>query len=269
MIKKKNRITTVEIQAMKDRGEKIVMLTAYDSLFASLEDAAEIDIILVGDSAGMVIAGHETTVPVRMEHMLYHTRCVSRVVKRAMIVGDMPFMSFQVSAESALLNAGRFLQESRAQAVKLEGGEEIAPTVRRITEAGIPVMGHIGVTPQSINRFGGYSVRGKEPDEADKLKRDAKVLEESGAFAIVLEKITGELATTISQSLRIPTIGIGGGSGCDGQVLVVYDMLGLFELFRPKFVRRYMELARDISQAFQHYRDDVKGGKFPGPKESY
>lgn len=269
MSKKIDRVTTIEIQAMKERKEKIVMLTAYDTIFAGLEDEAGIDVILVGDSAGMVIAGHETTLPVKMEHMLYHTDCVSRSVKRAMVIADMPFMSFQVSPARALENAGRFLQEAGAHGVKIEGGEEMAETVHKISSVGIPVVGHIGLTPQSINRFGGYSVKGKDQEEAAQLKRDALALEEAGAFMIVLEKITRELAESITLSLKIPTIGIGSGPGCDGQVLVVYDMLGLYELFRPKFVRRYMELAREVSAAFTKYRDDIKNGNFPGPGESY
>jgi len=264
-----NRVTTLEIQSMKERGEKIVMLTAYDALMAGLEDKAGIDVILVGDSAGMVVAGHETTIPVTIEQMLYHTSCVTRSVKRAMVVGDMPFMTFQVSPEQALENAGRFLKEGGAHAIKVEGGVEMAETIKKISSAGIPVVGHIGLTPQSINRFGGYTVKGKDADEADQLKLDALEVEKAGAFMVVLEKITSPVAAEITKSLKIPTIGIGSGPECDGQVLVVYDMLGLYELFRPKFVRRYLELAGDIGQAFVRYRDDIKNGDFPGPKESY
>ncbi len=269
MEKKPERMTTVALKAMKERGEKIVMLTAYDALFAELEDDAGIDVILVGDSAGMVVAGYETTIPMDLEYMLYHTRCVSRAVRKAMVVGDMPFMSFQVSPEEAVRNAGRFLKEGRAQGVKVEGGVEMAETVRRIASVGIPVMGHIGLTPQSINRFGGYTIRGKSSEEAAELKRDALALEEAGAFMIVLEKVFGETAQAITESLTIPTIGIGSGPGCDGQVLVMYDMLGLFEKFKPKFVRRYLNLAGEARSAFRQYKEDIKNGSFPGPEETY
>jgi 3-methyl-2-oxobutanoate hydroxymethyltransferase len=268
-MKKSERITTIELQAMKKRGEKIVVLTAYDALLAGLEDAAGIEIILVGDSAGMVIAGYDTTLPVKMEPMLYHTSCVSRSVKRAMVIADMPFMSFQVSAEQALINAGRFLQEAGAQGIKIEGGEEMAETVRKITTVGIPVMGHIGLTPQSIHKFGGYILRGKTQEDAIRLKKDALALQEAGAFMIVLEKIARTVAQDITKSLKIPTIGIGSGSGCDGQVLVVYDMLGLYQQFKPKFVRRYLEMADEITQALIKYRNDIKSGDFPGPDECY
>jgi len=269
MSKSGQRVTVPVIQAMKERKDKIVMLTAYDAVFAELEDTSGIDVILVGDSAGMVVAGHETTVPVGMDEMVYHTRCVSRVVKRAMVVGDMPFMSFQVSAEKALENAGRFLKEGRAHAVKMEGGEEIAETVSRVSRAGIPVVGHIGLTPQSINRFGGYILQGQDPEKAAGLQRDAKALEEAGAFMIVLEKVDGEVAADISRQLKIPAIGIGSGVHCDGQVLVVYDMLGLYKNFHPKFVRRYMNLADDAGRAFKDYIEDIKENRFPGPEESY
>ena len=269
MVKNIQRVYSVEIQAMKERKEKIVMLTAYDALFAGLEDEAGIDVILVGDSAGMVVAGHNTTLPVTMEQMLYHTSCVTRVVKRAMVVSDMPFMSFQLSPEQALANAGRFLKEAGAQGVKVEGGEEIADTVDKMVNSGIPVIGHIGLTPQSIYRFGGYTLQGRDPESAAKLKLDARSLEEAGACMIVLEKVVGELAKNITRSLRIPTIGIGSGVHCDGQVLVVYDMLGLYRHFRPKFVRRYLELAEEAGKAFVQYRDDIKNGQFPGPEESY
>ena len=263
------RVTVPIIQAMKERKEKIVMLTAYDALFAGLEDESGTEVILVGDSAGMVVAGHETTVPVGMDEMVYHTRCVSRVVKRAMVIGDMPFMSFQVSAEKAVENAGRFLKEGRAHAVKMEGGEEIAETIARVSNAGIPVAGHIGLTPQSINRFGGYVLQGKDPETAAKLKRDALAIEEAGAFMMVLEKVEHEVAAEITRQSKIPTIGIGSGVHCDGQVLVVYDMLGLYKQFHPKFVRRYLELADEVSGAFRRYGDDIKQGRFPGPDESY
>ena len=269
MTKHIQRMNAVEIQAMKERKEKITMLTAYDALFARLEDEAGIDVILVGDSAGMVVGGHDTTIPVTMEQMIYHTSCVSRVVKRAMVIGDMPFMSFQVSPQEALTNAGRFLKEGGAHGVKIEGGEEMSETVHKIVSAGIPVVGHIGLTPQAINRFGGYTLQGTDAESSAKLKRDARALEEAGAFMIVLEKVVSDLAMNITHSLRIPTIGIGSGVHCDGQVLVVYDMLGLYELFKPKFVRRYAELAKTVSGAFQQYRDDIKESRFPASEESY
>ena len=269
MVKNQTRITMPEIQAMKKRKEKIEMLTAYDALFAALEDNAGVDVILVGDSAGMVIAGHETTIPIGLEEMIYHTRCVTRGVKRAMVIGDMPFLSFQVSKEEAMKNAGRFMKEGRAHGVKLEGGVEIVETVDKISSAGIPVIGHIGLTPQSINRFGSYNVQGKDSASAERLKNDALALQEAGAFMIVLEKVESSLAKAITESLKIPTIGIGSGAGCDGQVLVVYDMLGLYKEFQPKFVRRYLDLADDVEKAFKRYIADIKEERFPGPKESY
>lgn len=269
MSKNQHHITVPEIQAMKERNEKIVMLTAYDALFASLEDEAGIDVILVGDSAAMVVAGHETTVPIGLDEMVYHTRCVTRRVKRAMVIGDMPFLSFQISKEEALRNAGRFMKEGRAHAVKLEGGSEIMETVDKISGSGIPVVGHIGLTPQSINRFGSYNVQGKDSETAAGLKNDALALQEAGAFTIVLEKVESGLAKAITESLKIPTIGIGSGAGCDGQVLVVYDMLGLNKEFHPKFVRRYLNLADDVDNAFRQYIADIKDGNFPSAKESY
>jgi len=262
------RVTVPEILAMKERKEKIVMLTAYDALFAGLEDEAGIDVILVGDSAGMVVAGNDTTLPVTMEEMLYHTRCAAKAIKRAMLVADMPFLSFQVSVEKAVENAGRFLKESSANAVKIEGGEEIVPVIKKLVEIGIPVVGHIGLTPQSINRFGGYATQGKDAESASRLKRDARAVEEAGAFMIVLEKVENDLAGEITRQLKIPTIGIGSGIHCDGQVLVVYDMLGLFKQFQPKFVRKYMNLAEDVTEAFRKYYEDIKNLKFPGAEES-
>jgi 3-methyl-2-oxobutanoate hydroxymethyltransferase len=269
MAKPSPRITTAEIQALKDKGEKITVLTAYDAIFATLEDEAGIEVILVGDSAGMVVAGHDSTLPVTMEQMLYHTRCVTRSVKRALVIADMPFMSFQISPEQALKNAGRFLQEGRANGVKLEGGAEMAETVSRMVEVGIPVVGHIGLIPQSINKFGGYFTQGADAITADRLLRDAKALESAGAFMIVLEKVASETARKITDSLKVPTIGIGSGPHCDGQVLVVYDMLGLFSQFKPKFVRRYLDLAGEVSKAFKLYREDIKTGKFPSQEESF
>lgn len=264
-----NRVTTVELRKMKERGEKIVVLTAYDALFGEIEDRAGVDVILVGDSAAMVVAGHETTHPITMDQMLYHCASVSRVVKRALVVADMPFLSFQVSVEDAVLNAGRFLKESGVQAVKLEGGVAIADTVKRLVELGIPVMGHLGLTPQSLHRFGGYEVRARDELEALQLMKDAKALEEAGVFAIVLEKIPRVLASDVSKSLKIPTIGIGSGPECDGQVLVNYDMLGLYEKIKPRFVRKYMEMAKLVSESVTKYCQDVRSGNFPSDKESY
>jgi len=264
-----SRVTVPEILAMKERKEKIVMLTAYDALFAGLEDEAGVDVILVGDSAGMVVAGNDTTLPVTMEEMLYHTRCAAKAVKRAMIIADMPFLSFQVSPEKAVENAGRFLKESHANGVKIEGGEEMASTISRIVSIGIPVVGHIGLTPQSINRFGAYTTQGKDIESASQLKRDARALEEAGAFLVVLEKVESNLAGEITQQLKIPTVGIGSGIHCDGQVLVVYDMLGLYKQIQPKFVRKYLNLAEDVLQAFKNYAADIKNLKFPGAEETY
>ncbi len=263
------KVTTKTLLEMKKRGEKIAMLTAYDFLIAKLLDESGIDVILVGDSLGNVFQGHETTLPVTVEDMIYHTKAVCRGVKRAMVVVDMPFLSYQVSVEEAVRNCGRVLKETCAEGVKLEGGSEILGVVQKLTSVGIPVMGHLGLTPQSIHKFGGYDLRGASEDEAEKILNDAKALESAGAFAIVLEKIPAELAKKITDSILIPTIGIGAGPFCDGQVLVVYDMLGLFEEFKPKFVRRYAEVAKVIKEAFKNYISDVKNGKFPSESESY
>ncbi|MCX8010710.1 MAG: 3-methyl-2-oxobutanoate hydroxymethyltransferase [Ignavibacteria bacterium] len=253
----------------KANKEKITALTAYDYLIARLLDRAGIDIVLVGDSLGNVFQGHGTTLPVTLDDMIYHTTAVQRGVHRAMIVVDMPFMSYQTNIDEAFRNAGRIMKETDAGAVKLEGGELIAKTVAKLTENGLPVMGHIGLTPQSIHRFGGYQPRGREKEEAEQLLRDAKALEDAGAFSIVLEKIPAELAKKITNSIKIPTIGIGAGKYCDGQVLVVYDMLGLLDEFYPRFVRKYMNLSTDILKAFEKYVQDVKSGDFPNEKESY
>ena len=263
------KVTVPRIIQMKQKGEKIAALTAYDCLMASILDEAGLDIILVGDSAGMVVAGCLTTLPVTMEEMLYHTKAVARGVKRALVVADMPFLSFQINPEKALENAGRFLKEAGAEAVKLEGGREMAQTIKKIVDSGIPVMGHPGLTPQSVNKFGGYGLRGKTEDEAEKLLQDARVLEKVGVFSIVLEKIPADLAKKVTESVGVPTIGIGAGRYCDGQVLVTHDMLGLFEKFKPKFVRRYAELGREIREACRRYTEDVKRGDFPSEKESY
>lgn len=266
---KRERVTTAKLSAMKAEGKKIAALTAYEGLFARLLDEVDVDVILVGDSLGMVFAGYETTVRVTMDQMLYHTRIVTDGVERALVVGDMPFMSFQVSMEEALRNAGRFLQEAGAQAVKVEGGEEVADRVRRMVDVGIPVMGHLGLTPQSIHKFGGYGVRAKAEAEALKLVHDAEVLEQAGVFCMVLEKIPHGLAKEVSEKVRVPTIGIGAGPHCDGQILVTQDLLGLFERFRPKFVRRYAELGKTAREACTAYVADVRGGTFPSLEESF
>lgn len=267
--KRLRKVTTRSLRTMKEQGEPISALTAYDYLMAQLLDRAGIDMILVGDSAGMVVQGLDTTVTVTLEHMLYHCQVVSRGVERALVVGDMPFMSYQINADEALRNAGRLIKESGVEAVKVEGGEKICDTVRRIVDVGIPVMGHLGLTPQSIHKFGTYQVRGTDPAEAAAMRRDAKALEDAGAFAIVIEKIPAALATEISKSVSVPIIGIGAGAGCDGQILVSQDMLGLYTRFHPRFVRRYAELGSEMLEAFEHYRRDVKGREFPGPDESY
>lgn len=267
--KKIKRTTVPAIVEMKRQGRRIAVLTAYDALMASILDASGIDIILVGDSAGMVMGGHENTLAVTMDEMLLYTRSVRRSVNRALLVADMPFLSYQTSIPDAVKNAGRFLQEAGAEAVKLEGGRAIEPTVCRLTELGIPVMGHIGLTPQSVHSFGGYGLQGSEKARADELKKDALALQEAGAFSIVLEKIPAALAKEISASLSIPTIGIGAGPHCDGQVLVSHDMLGLYDKFKPKFVRRYAEMGKEMMEAFIRYIEDVKEGNFPAEDESY
>jgi 3-methyl-2-oxobutanoate hydroxymethyltransferase len=266
---KVKKVTTVCLQDMKKRGEKIAVLTAYDALFARLEDQAGVDIILVGDSAAMVVAGGSSTLTATMEQMLYHVQCVSRGVQRALLVADMPFLSFQITPEQAVANAGRFLAEAGAEAVKLEGGRPIIEAVKRLVDVGIPVMGHLGLTPQSINKFGGWEVRAREKSEAKALLDDAKALQDAGAFAIVLEKIPSPLAAEVTRSITIPTIGIGSGPECDGQVLVNYDMLGLYEQFNLRFVRKYRRLAEEVGGAVKEYIRDVKNGSFPSADESY
>ena len=265
----RRKITTKSLRRMKERGEVISALTAYDFTMGRLVDRAGVDLILVGDSVATVVQGKETTVGVTMEQMLYHAALVSAAVDRALVVGDLPFMSFQVNADEALRNAGRMVKESGVEAVKLEGGSVIAGTVRRIVDVGIPVMGHLGLTPQSIHKFGTYAVRATTPKEAEEVRRDAKALEDAGAFALVLEKVPAALATSISKDLSIPVIGIGAGGGCDGQILVSHDMLGLYTDFHPRFVRRYAEMAEDITKAFGHYVRDVKSREFPSQAESY
>jgi 3-methyl-2-oxobutanoate hydroxymethyltransferase len=262
-------VTTRTLLTMKQSGEKIAMLTAYDFLVAKLLDQVGIDIILVGDSLGNVVQGHETTLPVTVDDMIYHAKAVKRAVRNALIVVDMPFMSYQNSVDEAIRNCGRVMKEVGVGAVKLEGGEYIAEIVRHLVKIGIPVMGHLGLTPQAINKFGTYEVRAQEKAEAAELVKDAKVLAEAGVFAMVLEKIPARLASRVTASVPVPTIGIGAGGACDGQVLVVYDMLGMTEEFRPRFVRRYAEMAEEMRKAFRGYIGDVRQGNFPSEEESY
>jgi 3-methyl-2-oxobutanoate hydroxymethyltransferase len=254
---------------MKASGVRIAMLTAYDYTSARILDSAGIDVILVGDSASNVMAGHETTLPITLDQMVYHAQCVVRGVSRALVVVDLPFGSYQGNSIQALNSAVRVMKESGAHAVKVEGGRSIVPTVERILEAGIPVMGHLGLTPQSIYRFGSYQVRGREDDEAIELSEDAILLEKAGVFGIVLEKIPAPLAKSVTASLSIPTIGIGAGGGCDGQVLVTHDALGLTTDFNPRFVRRYAQLDVQITEAVARYIQDVRAGDFPAEEESY
>ncbi len=262
------RITINQIKEMKQKGEKIAMLTAYDYSTAKLVDEAGIPLILVGDSLGMVVLGYESTIPVTMEEMLHHTKAVVRGTKQAMVIGDMPFMTYHISVEDALRNAARFIQEGGAQAVKLEGGVTVAEKVRRIVECGIPVMGHIGLTPQSIHQLGGHKIQGKTPEAAARLLEDAKTLEKAGAFAIVLETVPSQLAKIITQKIVIPTIGIGAGAGCDGQVLVINDILSLSD-FIPKHAKQYAKLADIIRNAVTEFYNEVKTGSFPTDKQSF
>lgn len=263
----KNTVSTFREQ--KAKGEKISMLTAYDYSTAKLMDEAGINGILVGDSLGMVVLGYEDTLPVTMEDMIHHTAAVCRGAKNTLVVGDMPFMSYQVSVEEAVYNAGRLMKEGRCQAVKLEGGASVCLQIRAITNASIPVMAHIGLTPQSINAFGGFKVQGKSEEAAKKLLEDAKAVEEAGAFAVVLECVPAKLAELISKSISIPTIGIGAGAGCDGQILVYQDMLGLFSDFTPKFVKKYANVGEMTTQAFRDYIADVQEGSFPAPEHTF
>ena len=263
------RITTNTLQKMKTSGRKISMLTAYDYSFARLFDAAGIDVLLVGDSASNVMAGHETTLPITLDQMIYHAASVIRGAARCLVVVDMPFGSYQSNSDIALASAIRIMKETGAHAIKLEGGEEVLESVRKIIGAGIPVMAHLGLTPQSIYKFGTYNVRAKEEAEANKLRADAKLLEEAGCFALVLEKIPAQLAKEVSESLHIPTIGIGGGKYCDGQVLVMHDMLGITTEFKPRFLRQYLNLNEQITKAVHNYIQDVKAGDFPNDAESY
>ncbi len=265
----KMRVTIEQIKEMKQRGEKIPMLTAYDYSTARLIDESGVPLILVGDSLGMVVLGYETTIPVTMEEMLHHTKAVVRGAKRALVVGDMPFMTYHISRDEALRNAARFIQEGGAQAVKLEGGENVAETVRHIVSCGIPVMGHIGLTPQSVHQLGGFKVVGKTVEMATKLLKDAKALEEAGAFAIVLELVPSQLSKLITEEVSIPTIGIGSGKDCDGQVQVISDLLGLYTEFVPKHAKQYAKLGEIIKKAVGQYISEVQTGAFPTPKESY
>ena len=263
------RITSETLRKMKFQGEKISMLTAYDFTMATLVDQAGTEVILVGDSAANVMAGHETTLPITLDQMIYHAQCVVRGAKRALVVVDLPFGTYQSDPQKALESAVRIMKESGAHAIKLEGGKEIEESIRRIVNAGIPVMGHLGLTPQSIYQFGSYKVRAKEESEANKLLEDAKLLEELGCFSLVMEKIPAELATKVTQEISIPTIGIGAGNGTDGQVLVVHDMLGLNNEFKPKFVRKYLNLEDQIVEAIGKYVEDVKSSDFPNQNEQY
>jgi 3-methyl-2-oxobutanoate hydroxymethyltransferase len=263
------KVTTHQLQEMKTRGEKISMLTAYDYSFAKILDDSGIDVILVGDSASNVMAGHDSTLPITLDHMIYHAQSVIRAVDRALVVVDLPFGSYQANSSEALRSAIRIMKESGAHSVKLEGGEEVIESAKRILSAGIPVMGHLGLMPQSIYKFGTYTVRAKQKEEAEKLIADAKLLEEAGCFAIVLEKIPAKLATQVAQSIAIPVIGIGAGSGVDGQVLVIHDLLGITKEFSPRFLRRYLNLYQDMKDAVSNYIKDVKSVDFPNEKEQY
>ncbi|RFN57915.1 3-methyl-2-oxobutanoate hydroxymethyltransferase [Marixanthomonas ophiurae] len=267
--KEYKRITTKTLVDMKKKGEKISMLTAYDFTMAKIVDGSGIDVILVGDSASNVMAGHETTLPITLDQMIYHASSVVRAIERSLVVVDIPFGSYQSDPKEALRSAIRIMKESGGHAVKLEGGKEIKESVKRILNAGIPVMGHLGLTPQSIYKFGTYTVRAKEDEEAEKLKADAKLLEKIGCFAIVLEKVPAKLAAEVAKELTIPIIGIGAGNNVDGQVLVTHDMVGMTHEFNPRFLRRYLDLYAEMTGAFKNYIDDVKNGDFPSDKEQY
>lgn len=262
-------MTTAKLRQMKAEGEKIAMLTSYDFTLAHLLDEAGVDILLVGDSASNVVCGNSYTLPITLEEMIFLTKGVARAAQHALVVCDMPFGSYQVSEEEAVRNAIRILKESGCDAVKLEGGEEILPSIKHMIQAGVPVMGHLGLTPQSVNQFGGYGLRAKEEAEAEKLLHDAKLLDEAGCFCIVLEKIPAALAQKVTKAVHCPVIGIGAGNGCDGQVLVLHDMLGLNEGFKPKFLRHFAHLAEEVKGAVGEYIKDVKDGSFPSAEESY
>ncbi|MGN6106205.1 MAG: 3-methyl-2-oxobutanoate hydroxymethyltransferase [Kofleriaceae bacterium] len=266
---KTTKVTIHTLRQMKERGEKIAMLTVYDATFARLLDEAGADVLLVGDSLGMVIQGHETTLPVTLEEIAYHCRAVVRGARRAHVVGDMPFMSYQASYEQGLTNAGKLMKEGNCHSVKLEGGAVHAELVHRLVSAGIPVMGHIGLTPQSFHQLGGFKVQGRENGGRERLLSDARTLEQAGVYSIVLEAIPADIAREITAAVSVPTIGIGGGNGCDGQVLVSYDALGMDETFKPRFVRRYATLGATIKDAVAHYVADVRSGAFPSDAESF
>ena len=269
MADERKPVTVYDLLRMKERGERIVMLTCYDALFAQLLDESGVDILLVGDSLNEVIAGAETTLSATLEQMLYHTKIVRRGARRAMVIADMPFLTYQVSSAEAIRNAGRMMQETGCHGVKLEGGHTMAETVRALVEVGIPVMGHLGLTPQSVHALGGYRVQGRDELTAERLKADAQALEEAGCFAIVLELIPAPLASQITHARLVPTIGIGAGPACDGQVLVLHDMLGLNERFAAKFVKRYAALAEDVREAVQLFSAEVREGRYPGPEHSF
>ncbi len=265
----RKRVTTLELIKMKREGRKIVMITAYDALFGALVDAAGVDVVLVGDSVAPVLAGEETTIPATVEQMIYHGRIVRRGVRRALVVVDMPFLSYQVSIPDAIMNAGRILKETGAAAVKLEGGAAWAPTIAALVNAGIPVMGHLGFTPQSVHQLGGFKIQGKQPDAAARLVDDARALEGAGAFAMVLELMPGPVGAAVTKAVSIPTIGIGAGAECDGQVLVLHDLLGLNEGFTPKFLKRYAELGQATRDAVSRFGDEVRTGAYPGPEHTH
>ena len=265
----RKRVTTLELLKMKREGRKIVMITAYDALYGALVDAAGVDVVLVGDSVAPVLGGTETTIPATVDQMIYHGRIVRRGVRHAMVVVDMPFLSYQVSIPDAIQNAGRILKETGASAVKLEGGSYWAPTVAALVNAGIPVMGHLGFTPQSVHQLGGFRIQGKQPDAATRLVEDARALEQAGAFSMVLELMPGSVGAAITEAVAIPTIGIGAGADCDGQVLVLHDMLGLNEGFAPKFLKRYAEMAQATRDAVGRFATEVREGHYPGPDHTH
>ncbi len=269
MADERKPVTVHGLLTMKEKGERIVVLTCYDALFARLLDEGGVDILLVGDSVNQVLAGAETTLSATLDQMIYHTKIVRRGAERALVVCDLPFLSYQVSPQDAIRNAGRVMQETGCHAVKLEGGQPMAATVRALVDVGIPVMGHLGLTPQSVHALGGYRVQGRDDTTAERIKGDAKALEDAGAFAIVLELIPAPLASQITKALTIPTIGIGAGPACDGQVLVLHDMLGLNDRFAAKFVKRYAALAADVREAVQLYAAEVREGRYPGPEHSF
>ncbi len=266
---KKKKVTIPCLQQMKERGERITMLTAYDATFGRLVDRAGVDMILVGDSLGMVVQGHDSTIPVEVDHVVYHTAAVRRGAARAFLVADMPFGSYQASVEDAVRNAVRLLKEGGAEAVKLEGGERVLPAVRQLTESGVPVMGHLGLTPQSVHQFGGHLVQGREEAAAERIYQDALRLQEAGCFSLVLEGMPRGLARRITKALRIPTVGIGAGPDCDGQVLVIYDLLGLDERFNPRFLKKYDDLSLRVGEALARYLDEVREGRFPDDAHSF